>query len=222
MIKMRLMMIIFLSSLVTFGNSQSGALNEDEKRDVLYLLEEEKLAMDVYDALGEKWESRIFDNIKASEERHLASVKRIAEENDITIPTTVTMLKRGVFEDEALQAIYNELIEAGNLSLTAALEVGAKIEELDIKDLNAAIANTGSDALINMYSSLKSASENHLRAFVRNLDKQGLEYAPVILSRDYYDKIIKREKVKGNCCQDSTGKESFNGKGKNRPVLWIL
>ncbi|RQW77245.1 MAG: DUF2202 domain-containing protein, partial [Methanothrix sp.] len=33
-------------------------------------------------------------------------------------------------------------------------------------------------------------SENHLRAFVNNLQRQGYEYSPEYLSREEYDRII--------------------------------
>ncbi len=40
----------------------------------------------------------------------------------------------GVFENEALQQMYNELIEAGSISREEALKVGALIEEIDLPE----------------------------------------------------------------------------------------
>ena len=216
--KVKLLLIgLLLGSQVMPSFGQIGTLTDYEKSDLLYMLEEEKLAMDVYDILGEKWGIRIFDNIKSSEKRHVAAVKEMAEKNELTIPSTVSTLERGVFKNKDLQSLYEELVSTGSQSLVSALTVGAKIEELDIKDLDAAIANTSSEDLIGMYISLRSASKNHLRAFVRNLDKRGVQYMPNILSGDDYAKIIEGENAKGKSHADKYGKEghkdSCKGKG---------
>ena len=41
------------------------------------------------------------------------------------------------------------------------------------------------------------ASENHLRAFVRRLKMQGINYEPVILNKNEFNKIIAAENNKG-------------------------
>ena len=43
-----------------------------------------------------------------------------------------------------------------------------------------------------VYSNLKRGSENHLRAFANNLERQGIEYSPEYLSQQEYDGIISR------------------------------
>ena len=42
------------------------------------------------------------------------------------------------------------------------------------------------------------ASENHLKAFVRRLEMQGINYKPVILNKNEFDKIIAAENNKGD------------------------
>ncbi len=46
---------------------------------MLILLEEEKLARDVYESFYVKWGAAEFSNIAASEQRHLNSVLRLVE-----------------------------------------------------------------------------------------------------------------------------------------------
>ena len=46
----------------------SGVLTAVEKEGLLYMAEEEKLAGDVYLALYEKWNLRVFDNIESGED----------------------------------------------------------------------------------------------------------------------------------------------------------
>ena len=177
------LMVLFLGLQIVPAFSQTSNFSEDERKDVIYMLEEEKLARDVYLELGEKWEIQIFENIASSEERHYASVKQIAKKNNLLVPAFVQSDEKGKFENQDLQVLFDELVRTGNQSLVDALEIGAKIEELDIKDLDAAIANTGNGELTALYTRLKKASENHLRAFTKNLDKQGVDYKPVILSK---------------------------------------
>jgi hypothetical protein len=42
-----------------------------------------------------------------------------------------------------------------------------------------------------VYANLEKGSENHLQAFVNNLQRQGVEYHPEYLSSEEYDRIIR-------------------------------
>jgi hypothetical protein len=70
----------------------------------------------------------------------------------------------------ALQTLYHELTGSGDDSLKAAIEAGVKIEELDIADLEAAIAATAKRDLKRVYVNLLEGSLNHLDAFESNLE----------------------------------------------------
>lgn len=181
---------LFLSIFSYNAFSQTLPFTDSEKKSLLYLMEEEKLARDVYITLNEKWERNVFQNISGSEEHHLSMVKQMAENNDIALPSSITKNIRGEFVDLSLQQLYHELTTKGSLSLVNALEVGAKIEELDISDLQASILETDNIDLIQLYSNLISASKRHLRAFVNNLAQQEVTYAPVILEQEQYAEIM--------------------------------
>jgi hypothetical protein len=58
----------------------------------------------------------------------------------LMIPLPETTIKRGVFTDQSLQKLYNELRASGLQSKEAAFRAGAKVEEVDIRDLKAALA----------------------------------------------------------------------------------
>lgn len=97
----------------------------------------------------------------------------------------------GVFLNEALQELYNTLIERGSSSREEALSVGALIEEVDIIDLQAQLDSVAhNEEVIRIYTSLSMASENHLRAFTGVLSLYGVEYTPVKLTREEYDRIM--------------------------------
>jgi hypothetical protein len=164
----------------------SGDLSAAEKEGLLFMVEEEKLAGDVYQALNEKWKLRVFDNIETAERTHEAAVKTLLERYSLPDPTK----EAGAFSNKTLQELYDELMSRGSFSLKDALDVGAVIEEIDILDLEERSAQTEREDILLVYSNLKHGSENHLRAFVNNLQRQGYEYSPEHLSKEEYSRII--------------------------------
>lgn len=133
---------------------------------LVYLIEEEKLAHDVYTKMFELWGSRVFGNILQSEETHQSQVLTVMQTRDIEDPRSS---KVGVFSNDELQALYNELIAKGSKSAVDAYEVGVAIEELDIDDLTKMLATAKDADVIAMMENLRKGSENHLRAFNNQL-----------------------------------------------------
>ena len=138
-------------------------LTQAEEDQLLFLLEEEKLAGDVYESLFEKWGASAFSNIAVSEQRHMERVLTLVERYGLDAPSTLDA--RGVFVDEALTSLYAALVTQGNASLQAAYQVGVDIEELDIEDLQILIAETGHNDILRVADNLLRASQNHLEAF---------------------------------------------------------
>lgn len=189
----------------------SGSLSDSEIADLLFMREEEKLARDVYLALYDVWGMNVFQNIAASEQTHTDSVLALLNTYGLTDP--VGDNTRGVFVDPDLQALYDQLVASGSQSLAAALRVGAAIEEIDILDLDEAIAQTSQADIVQVYQSLRAGSENHLRAFVSSLEQQtGETYQPQYLSPEAYAAIISGSQSQGN------GSSGGNGNGGNGRV----
>lgn len=193
--------VISLSVIVLSitGFAQTASFTQTEKDAILYLREEEKLARDVYEFLYTKWGSNPFGNIRQSEQTHMDRMKTLITTYKLADPVGNNNDKPGVFTNALLQKYYNELATVGSQSLTEALKVGAKIEELDINDLNVRIKQTKQTDITSTYNYLKMASENHLRAFVRRMKMQGVNYEPVILAKAEFDKIISaKDNNRGN------------------------
>lgn len=133
---------------------------------LIYLIEEEKLAHDVYTAMFDLWGARVFGNILKSEESHQSQVLAVMDTRDIKDPRSS---KTGVFQNDQLQQLYNELIAKGSNSAVDAYEVGVAIEELDIDDLSKMLATAKDSDVISMMENLRRGSENHLRAFNNQL-----------------------------------------------------
>jgi hypothetical protein len=171
---------------LALAGQPSGVLTSPEEEGLLFMAEEEKLAGDVYSSLNEIWSLRVFDNIGRAERTHQAAVETLLVRYSLAIPANPP----GEFSNETLQSLYNDLVSRGGLSVEEALRAGASIEELDILDLEERMAQTDKEDIQLVYSNLKRGSENHLRAFVNNLERRGIEYRPEYLSMQEYDGII--------------------------------
>ncbi|MCW5699003.1 MAG: DUF2202 domain-containing protein [Rhodospirillales bacterium] len=153
------------------GGAQKGVgsdLSDEATEKLIYIIQEEKLAGDIYDAFSDMYDLRIFENIAKSEDRHFSAVMRQADRLDIDVSDLPS--EAGVFADQDLQALYNDLLAQGSASLQAALEVGVFIEETDIDDLVEAQAITDDRRLDKVYDNLLAGSEKHLAAFQSHLD----------------------------------------------------
>jgi hypothetical protein len=164
-------------------------LSPEEIADLQFMREEEKLARDVYQVLYEEWDQQIFTNIADSEQTHMDAMLTLLNRYDIDDP--VAGNAAGEFDNPELQDLYDQLVDLGSQSLVDALRVGTAIEEIDIRDLVEAIDETDHADIERVYQSLKRGSENHLRAFVRTLERQtGDTFEPQYLDQDTYDEIM--------------------------------
>ncbi|HDS06411.1 MAG TPA: DUF2202 domain-containing protein [Bacteroides sp.] len=167
----------------------SQPLTEAEKEGILFLREEEKLARDLYRYLYDRFPLRPFLNISKSEQAHMDAMKYLIDTYSLEDP--VGDNPEGVFKNESLQQLYDELIERGSAGREEALKTGAFIEEVDIIDLQAELNENVENADVRrVYTNLCNASENHLRAFVRVLGSYGEEYEPVKLEREEFLRIM--------------------------------
>jgi hypothetical protein len=163
-------------------------LSDQEKSDLLYMREEEKLARDVYLAMSSSWKTPIFANIAQSEQTHMDSVATLLARYGL--PDPVAGMAAGQFATEKFQTLYAELVAKGSQSLVDALAVGATIEEIDIIDLWNCLAATTHTDIRRVYGNLEAGSENHLRSFVGQLAGRGVTYQPQYLTPEQYQKII--------------------------------
>lgn len=181
-------MLLWIVSLLVSAVALAQELSAAEKATLIRMYEEEKMAREVYEALNTNWQRQVFKNIAAAEEYHMTTVKMLA--GKFGLQDQLPQNKTGVFADKSLQSMYDELVSQGSQSLEAALKAGARIEETDIADLEKAMAATSNADLKSTYRYLISASENHLRAFVGNLKRQGYTYKPQVLDQQRFNKII--------------------------------
>jgi hypothetical protein len=171
------------------ASQTTATLTADEKADLIFMREEEKLARDVYLTLYELWGTGIFANIAASEQVHMDAILTLLNTYKLPDPTLGKLV--GEFANADLQALYNTLIERGKRSALDALLVGGIIEETDIVDLNAAIAAARPNNIDTVYTNLLNGSYNHLRAFASSIQSlTGQAYVAQVVSQDIVDSIL--------------------------------
>ena len=173
----------------------SEDLNDSEMSGLIFMREEEKLARDVYNVLYEKWGKRVFNNIAQSEQKHTNAIKVLLDKYEIEDPVKIYV--PGNFTNQDLQNLFDTLIIKGDSSLLDALYVGALIEEVDILDIQKELdEHVDNEDIVFVYDNLIRGSYNHLKAFVRNISRFGIEYEPQSLSLDQFNSILNQWFVK--------------------------
>jgi len=195
--------LLFAVSAITFTSCDKQITTEENKsvvasvkddsvvgecyNSLVFMVEEEKLAHDVYVNMYELWNVKVFDNISKAETVHANAIKGLLEYYEIEDPTLPGI---GEFSNPELQELYNTLITNGSTSLLDALLVGATIEEIDIIDLDEAMESCDVDTINMVYARLRHGSTHHLKAFVGWLSKLGVDYEPQYLSQEEYEEIM--------------------------------
>ncbi|MHB9033324.1 MAG: DUF2202 domain-containing protein [Anaerolineae bacterium] len=171
------------------GGGPTSPLSAAEQAHLIYMREVEKAARDIYEVMYTFWGTMIFDNIPTSEQMHMDALLNMLNKYSLTDPAAHT--KPGEFQNQELQAVFDILVTQGRASLRDAYRMGAEFEELDIIDLDEAMADTTRGDLLNVYDNLRTGSYHHLNAFANQLLKlTGEVYVPLHLSQAEYDAII--------------------------------
>jgi len=142
---------------------QFTTLSETDVSSILFMIEEEKMARDIYDELFEQTGLIQFDRISDSEQQHYDTLLSTADK--LGIDTSTLSTEAGVFTNIEVQNLYDQLMEQASVSTDAAINVGIAIEQTDIADLYTAIDSTEITLLGTVYNNLLDASMNHLNAF---------------------------------------------------------
>ena len=222
---MSLMVLILSTGLVFAGNGKLGnragtnnggagvgvdflpyeAPSDAEIEALSFMVEEEKVARDVYNALYEIWGIPAFTNIAKAEQRHMDAI--ISLINKYGLENPVDGLEIGIFVNQDLQTLYNNLIDSGQESQEQALLVGATIEDVDIFDLLNELQVVDNEDITKVFENLLKGSQNHLRAFNSLLVMYG--YVPYMasnfLTQEEIDEILATTQIKGNNNSPNSG-----------------
>lgn len=215
-----LMFMAVEASAARGGNGGGGGggvgLDTNEASHLTFMREEEKLARDVYLTFADMYPAQgVFANIATtSEQTHTDTMRDKLSQYGLPDPNPETNnlpTSLGVFTGAEwgwyFTEKFNAITAAGANSELDALMMGAFIEELDMHDIAdcpavmvdngyndpCGLSYTDESGLINAYSSLIDGSENHLRAYVGQIEAiTGTTYQAQYLSQQEVDAILGR------------------------------
>ena len=136
-----------------------------QKLQLQYIVEEEKLARDVYLYFAANVTSTKFANIARAEQTHMDLIAGVLKTYNYFNPTLTRA--PGVFRDQTLQSLYTALIAKGSTDIWAAYQVAIEIETLDIGDLQNILDDAMPADMKYALDRLLNGSINHLAAFNR-------------------------------------------------------
>ena len=162
---------VALLSGSAYAEDNTIEMTDEQKDELFFIYQEEKVARDVYITLGKLYPNEnTFASIQLSEQRHIDSARGLCEKYDVSI--------EGVDEDSVgnfvlpvLQELYDTCVAEGQKSLLDALKVGELIEITDIDDLEHASVGMPAD-VVNVFENLKEGSLSHLDAFTAAIARE--------------------------------------------------
>lgn len=166
-----------VASPETTISQEDSAINEEEVTTdstvdsstlaemLTFIVQEEKLAHDLYVQLASTSGAQQFANIVNSESTHISLVQGLLVSYNIVDPTVG--LAEGEFVNQDLQALYDSLLASGSVDRAGAIAAGIAVEEKDIADLEAMLATDLPSDVASVLERLLSGSQNHLAAFQR-------------------------------------------------------
>ena len=159
-----------------------------EKASLIYAREEQKVARDLYQQLGEKWLSPVLASNAQAEQKHFDAVKTLLDRFGMTDPARPAA---GQFTDPVLQKMYASLLERGGRSLVEAFNAAAYMEEAEIGDTGKFVEYANRLDIIRGLGTVYAEDRSHLRAYVAELKKLGVDYQPQLLSRSDFDNLMR-------------------------------
>ncbi|MBS4068656.1 MAG: DUF2202 domain-containing protein [Sulfurimonas sp.] len=132
------------------GNFQNFTLDQTRTDSLLFMIEEEKMARDIYDALFEQTGISTFDTISNSEQ--YSYDRMLSNALKFGVDTSKLSSDIGVYANTDIQALYDQLL----------VQVSASTVDTDITDLQ----NTIDSALITLIGQVQiNCSANQLSGF---------------------------------------------------------
>lgn len=169
-------------------NVTAAVPSQREAEGMRFVWEEEKVARDLYVALYEETNLSIFTNLTRSEQNHMDQAKSLLDKYGLETPVED---EPGLFENQTLKRLHDDLLAQGRKSPQDALAAAAAFEEISIRDLEREISVTDAEDIRVVYEGLLAGSRKHLRSYVSNLQEMGIQYSPQYLGQEEFEKTIK-------------------------------
>ncbi len=177
-------LLLILLSMMAFISDKSETLESN----LWYQYEEERMAMDYYDAMYDKWQNLAFRNVCRSEKRQMNGIGSLIDEYGN--PELIREAEPGQYHHPELNDLYDQLLRKGSGSLIEALRSGAYLQEKSVDDLKSLVLSTDNNELAYELSELLVDSRCHLYEMVCQLKIRNIEYRPDILTVQEYMNCI--------------------------------
>lgn len=188
MIKYTLIIVAIVAAGYSGYSQVKFDFSPEDQKSVEHMIEEERLAVELYQLLSENWDQPIFARILEEEKIHLVRVRRLGKKYQVEEST----MEYGMFLDQTLQNLFNGFRIRANASEKEALLAAAEFEERDIVDLQKYFKTTNNADLIITYEFLLEGAKDHLRIIYKVLSEKGISYTPVYMHEDYFNEIVRR------------------------------
>jgi len=172
------------ASRVEAGNSD---LDVYEAWQVTWMYDQEKLARDLANKFLSRWGDPEFLTTAAAEQRHMDEL--LAVMNLYGLDPLIQTDTDGEFGDERHSDAFSSLMSRGWQSQRDAYIAAAYLEEWDIQEFTASIADSGETRLTEVYSWLLAGAREQLRFLVSRVLGHGSSYEAQILSQSEVDAI---------------------------------
>ncbi|RQW81223.1 MAG: DUF2202 domain-containing protein [Methanothrix sp.] len=169
------------------GKTSVAALTAGDVDGLRLIREEEKVSRDLYQSFYINTSATIFEDTARSEQSHMDAALMLLNEYGLQDPAKA---EKGRFANESLQQIYDRLMVQGLRSENDSLSAAAEYEEISIIDLEKQISATDKQDIKTVYEGLLAGSQKHLRAYVKALQKRGIQYSPQHLEVAKYQGLI--------------------------------
>jgi hypothetical protein len=179
-----------LIALILLLSGQSTGLNKTLENQLWYQYELEKVAMDYYNAMYEKYDIVIFRNLARSEKQHMECIQMLTKAVGNT--ELIDLQGVGKFKHPDLQDLYGKVMVLGVESFNHALIASANLEEKNIQDVETLMTLSDDEDFQFALNNLLESSKCHLNVMVCQLKHEGVGYKPVLLSLNEYIDCLKK------------------------------
>lgn len=189
---LKMFLILSITMIMSYNSlAQVAQLSEEDKNNLTNLLIEEKLSRDIYVAYNDMWDLNVFQYTTNSEKQNIQLITFLADRYAIQLPECLFFDEPGVFEKASISRLYNTMVREGETSMFSAMNLSAKMEEMDIRKFRKLMNETSNPEILQILEKLETNAQKHLTALIVALEHYGDTYEPQILSLDEFNAIIK-------------------------------
>jgi hypothetical protein len=200
----------FNLSGITPTFDSTADLNAEEIEFIFAVREDEKLSRDLYKAFFDIYQLKTFDNVFRAESNHIRAAETLFSYYEIEYPA---LEDYGQFADTARMARYEKLLLQGNTALEA-FKVMAFLEEENIVSYGEVLNDITNPNIKVVIENLAKASENHLRAAVRQITALGGSYQAMIMTEEQFRSVIENGFEQGKMYRYLNNGETTNNRNR--------